>query len=204
MALEMPTALALLNWRDGLPVLAARHVLLREPAARDLGPLIDLLSLADASRFGLDGPIVPGAVEGLIARAAHDRAAGCAITYAIVLAGASRPVGLLQVRRLDPAFETGEWECTVAPSVRGTGVFMEAARLATTFTFETVGARRLEARVFRQNGRANTALRRLGAVEEGVLRRSARVGGEYVDQVLWALLKEEWGESWLAAAARVH
>jgi RimJ/RimL family protein N-acetyltransferase len=192
MALETRTVVALLDWRVGLPVLTARDVLLREPAARDLEPLLDLLSLADASRFGLDGPLVPRAVEGLLERTAQDRAAGRAITYAIALTGASKPVGLLQVRRLDPAFETGEWDCTVAPAVRGTGVFIEAARLAASFAFETIGVRRLEARVLRENGRANTALRRLGAVEEAVLRRSANVGGQYADQVLWALLGEEW------------
>ena len=45
-----------------------------------------------------------------------------------------------------------------------------------------------------QNGRANGALRKLGAVQEGVLRQSARRGDEYVDQVLWSLFKEDWGD----------
>ena len=55
-----------------------------------------------------------------------------------------------------------------------------------------------------QNGRANGALRKLGAVEEGVLRRSLRRGGAYVDQVLWSILKEDWGGHWVAAGPRVH
>jgi RimJ/RimL family protein N-acetyltransferase len=55
-----------------------------------------------------------------------------------------------------------------------------------------------------QNGRANGALRKLGAVQEGVLRQSVRRGGEYVDQVLWSLLKEDWGELWMSTAPRVH
>jgi RimJ/RimL family protein N-acetyltransferase len=55
-----------------------------------------------------------------------------------------------------------------------------------------------------QNGRANGALRKLGAVQEGVLRRSVRRGGEYVDQVLWSLLKEDWGDHWVSIAPRVH
>ena len=88
--------------------------------------------------------------------------------------GTRAVVGLIQVRQLDPSFEAAEWECTLAPSVRGTGVFLEAARLVGSFAFGTVGARRLEARVLLQNGRANGALRKLGAVQEGVLRRSVR------------------------------
>ena len=55
-----------------------------------------------------------------------------------------------------------------------------------------------------QNGRANGALRKLGAVQEGVLRRSVRRGSEYCDQVLWSLLKEDWGDHWVSTAPRVH
>ena len=59
-------------------------------------------------------------------------------------------------------------------------------------------------RVPLHNGRGNTALRKLGAVEEGILRRSARRGGEWVDQVLWSLLKEDWGDHWISTSPRVH
>jgi len=58
--------------------------------------------------------------------------------------------------------------------------------------------------VLLRNGRANGALRKLGAVQEGVLRRSMRRRGEYIDQVLWSVLKEDWGEHWVAAGPRVH
>jgi RimJ/RimL family protein N-acetyltransferase len=110
----------------------------------------------------------------------------------------------MQVRQLDPTFEAAEWECTIAPSSRGSGVFLEAARLVGSFTFGTIGTHRLEARVLMQNGRANGALRKLGAVQEGILRRSVRRDGEYFDQVLWSMLKEDWGEHWVSIAPRVH
>ena len=110
----------------------------------------------------------------------------------------------MQVRQLDPGFEAAEWECTVAPASRGTGVFLDAARLVGSFTFGAIGTHRLEARVLLQNGRANGALRKLGAVQEGVLRRSIRRGSDYFDQVLWSLLKEDWGDHWVSTAPRVH
>jgi hypothetical protein len=31
-----------------------------------------------------------------------------------------------------------------------------------------------------------------------------RRSGEYFDQVLWSLLKEDWGEHWVSTAPRVH
>ena len=91
----------------------------------------------------------------------------------------------------------------LVPSARGTGVFVEAARLVGSFVFGSLGTHRLEARVLLQNGRANGALRKLGAVQEGVLRRSVRRAGEYHDQVLWSLLKEDWAHK-TPSTARVH
>jgi N-acetyltransferase len=143
-------------------------------------------------------------VQDLIDRAAQDRAAGHAFTYTITLKASRAVAGLVQVRQLDPGFEAAEWECTLAPSSRGTGVFLESARLVGSFTFGTIGTHRLEARVLLQNGRANGAMRKLGAVQEGILRRSLRRHGEYFDQVLWSLLKEDWGDHWVSTAPRVH
>ena len=192
------------TWRNELPVLAGRIVTLREPTAQDLEPLINLLSVRDATRFGIDEPVSDVGVQELIERAARERAAGASFTYAIVLTAARVIVGLAQVRQLDPAFEAADWEMTLAPSARGTGIFLEAARLIGSFTFGTIGTHRLEARVLLRNGRANGAMRKLGAVEEGVLRRSVRRDGDYCDQVLWSLLKEDWGEHWVSTAPRVH
>lgn len=191
-------------WRSELPTLVGRTVTLREAAFQDGGPLHDLLSLADATPFGLDFPVTELAIQALIGRAARDRAAGLALTYAVTLTASRTLVGLVQVRQLDPVFEAAEWECTIAPSARGTGTFLETARLVGSFAFGTVGVHRLEARVMLQHGRANGALRKLGAVQEGVLRRSVRRSGAYVDQVLWSLLKEDWGEHWVSTSPRVH
>jgi RimJ/RimL family protein N-acetyltransferase len=199
-----PTLITAPNWRNELPTLSGRVVTLREVASQDLGPLVDLLALGDATRFGIDEPVTDVAVQELIERAPRERASGLSFTYVIVLTAARTVAGLVQVRQLDPAFEAAEWECTIAPSSRGIGIFMEAARLVGSLTFGSVGAHRLEARVLVQNGRANGALRKLGAVQEGVLRRSIRRSGDYFDQVLWSLLKEDWGDHWVSTAPRVH
>jgi RimJ/RimL family protein N-acetyltransferase len=198
------TVLGVSIWRGALPTLSGRIVTLREPGPQDLGPLVDLLSLGDATRFGLEDPVSDVAVQELIERVVRDRSNGVAATWLITLSNARTIVGMLQVRQLDPSFEAAEWECTIAPSSRGSGVFIEAARLAGSFAFETLTTHRLEARVLLQNGRGNGALRKLGAVQEGILRRSVRYAGDYFDQVLWSVLKEDWGEHWVSTAPRVH
>jgi RimJ/RimL family protein N-acetyltransferase len=198
------TSLGATAWRNQLPPLSGRGVALREPATQDIGALVDLLSLADATRFGLDEPVSEIVVHELIERFRRERASGLAFTYVIVLSASRSIVGLVQVRQLDLAFETAEWECTVDPSSRGSGVFLEAARLVGSLVFGAIGTHRLEARVLLQHGRANGALRKLGAVQEGVLRRSVRRNGEYFDQVLWSLLKEDWSAHWVSTEPRVH
>jgi RimJ/RimL family protein N-acetyltransferase len=192
------------SWRRELPTLTARLVALREPTFDDLGALVDLLSVEDASRFGIDETIDEVAVQLFVERATRGRESGAAFTYVVQPGAVQRVAGLVQVRALDPAFETAEWECTLAPSARGSGVFIELARLVCGFAFNAIGAHRLEARVHLQNGRANGALRKLGAVQEGILRRSVRRRGEYVDQVLWSILKDDSGDQWVASLPRIH
>jgi RimJ/RimL family protein N-acetyltransferase len=198
------TVLASPNWRSELPTLTARLVTLREPTSSDLRPLMDLLLLADASRFGIDEPVSEVSVQQLLDRISRDRESGVAFTFLVTISSSRAVAGLVQARQIDLSWESAEWECTLAPSWRGTGVFLETARLVGSFAFGTVGVHRLEARVLLQNGRANGALRKLGAVQEGVLRESVRRGSDYLDQVLWSVLKEDWGEHWVSTAPRVH
>jgi RimJ/RimL family protein N-acetyltransferase len=199
-----PAVIGVATWRNELPSLKGRVALLREPLPQDLGPLVELLSIGDATHFGLEEPVSDVGVLELIDRFARERASGLAFTYAIIPASARAIAGLVQVRQLDPSFEAAEWECTIAPSFRGTGIFLETARLVGSFAFGAIGTHRLEARVLLQHGRANGALRKLGAVQEGVLRRSVRRADDYFDQVLWSLLKEDWGQHWVSTEPRVH
>ena len=71
-------------------------------------------------------------------------------------------------------------------------MFQEGAELVLDFAFDTIGVHRLEARAAVQNGRGNGALRKMGAVQEGVLRKSFLKNGEYLDQVLYAMLDDDW------------
>ncbi len=192
-------------WRRELPVLTGRAVLLREPTQDDVPALVDLMCIEDAARFGLEETIDEVKVARFVERAARDREAGAAVTFIINVNASQRGVcGLVQVRAHDPSFESAEWEMTLTPSVRGSGVFIEAARLVGSFVFNSIGTHRLESRVQVQNGRANGALRKIGAVQEGILRRSVRRRGEYVDQVLWSVLKDDWSDQWVPSAPRVH
>ena len=63
------------------------------------------------------------------------------------------------------------------------------------FIFETLGVHRLEARAAVLNGRGNGALRKLGAVQEAILRGGLLRDKGAVDQVLWSILDTEWQQA---------
>jgi|TARA_B100001964_G_scaffold194897_1_gene218698 RimJ/RimL family protein N-acetyltransferase len=119
--------------------------------------------------------------------------------------GCESAVGLFQLRTLEPgAFATAELGFAMGPAFWGTGLFQEAAAQVIDFAFDVVGVRRLEARAASPNGRGNSALRKLGAVEEGVLRRSFLKDGQFMDQILWAILDVEWRRAHEYAASSLH
>lgn len=191
-------------WKLELPSLTGPSVTLREPVPADVGIVLEVLHSLEATSFGLEHALSEEAAITLIGRMREARSAGRACSYLVTLGQGGRSVGLFQVRALDPVFENAEWEATLLPSVRGSGLFMESAQLVAGFVFGTLGSHRLEARAILESGRANGALRKLGAMQEGVLRRSLRRDGRYFDQVLWSLLASDWGQRRTSAGAWVH
>jgi RimJ/RimL family protein N-acetyltransferase len=180
------------DWQSGLPTLCGRQVVLRELRASDAPSLFALLTTEEVSRF-ISPP--PNSVEGFerfIAWTLRQRSAGTYACFAVTLQGFDTAIGIFQVRQLDFTFRNAEWGFALGAQFWGTGVFQASAALVLNFTFETIGVRRLEARAAVLNGRGNGALKKLGAVQEAVLRRSFHHNGQYLDQVLYTILEEDW------------
>jgi RimJ/RimL family protein N-acetyltransferase len=54
------------------------------------------------------------------------------------------------------------------------------------------------------NTRGNAALRKIGAVQEGILRKSFLRGGRLLDQALWAIIDDDWYRSKAVWGAKVN
>ncbi len=180
------------DWRTSLPVLQANGVTLRELRLSDAASLLAFLSTEEVSRFISPPPTTIAGFERFIEWTHRERAAGTYVCFGIVPNGLEHSVGLFQVRELNASFDVAEWGFAMGSNFWGTGLFIESARAVIAFTFDTIGARRLEARSSVRNGRGNGALQKVGAMREGVLRKSFLRNGEYHDQVLWALVASEW------------
>jgi ribosomal-protein-alanine N-acetyltransferase len=180
------------DWRTGLPELTGSLVSLREMRAGDAPALFSALSSEQVSKFISPPPATVDGFGRFINWAIRQREAGQYVCFAIVPHGSDTAIGIFQVRSLEPAFGTAEWGFALASEFWGTGIFADGAKLIVDFAFEVLGVHRLEARAALKNGRGNGALRKLGAVQEGVLRRSFQRNGEYLDQALWTILQDEW------------
>jgi RimJ/RimL family protein N-acetyltransferase len=202
--IEEPRRRVPADWRAGLPVLADARVTLRELRASDATSLFAHLTTEEVTRFISAPPPEVKGFERFIQWAHAERAAGRYACFAVVPAGYDEAVGLVQVRQLDPSFSIGEWGACFGSQFWGTGLFNAAVRLLLDFAFDLVGVHRLEARAAVQNGRANGGMRKLGAVQEGVLRRSLWCHGQYHDQILWSILAEDWRQSRLGHRPLVH
>jgi ribosomal-protein-alanine N-acetyltransferase len=183
------------DWRNALPVLVGTKVTLRELQLSDAASLFAMLTTEEVSRFISPPPTTVEGFERFITWACAERAAGRYACFAVVPHGMDSAIGLFQVRQLEPGFATAEWGFALGSAFWGTGMFMDGAEMAVNFAIETLGVGRLEARAAVANGRGNGALRKLGAVQEGVLRRSFLKNGQFLDQMLWSILGEEWRQS---------
>lgn len=180
------------NWKDGLPVLAGVGFTLRELRLEDAPSLLAMLTTEEVARFISPPPTTVQGFERFIAWTHRERKAGNYVCFAVVPTGQTTAVGIFQVRALEQGFAMGEWGFALGSQYWGTGVFADGARLVLDFAFDVIGVDRLEARACVANGRGNGALRKVGAVQEGVLRRSFLRYGQYHDQVLWGILAEDW------------
>jgi ribosomal-protein-alanine N-acetyltransferase len=180
------------DWKAGLPVLTGSTFTLRELRIEDAVSLLAMLTTEEVSRFISPPPTTVEGFERFIIWAQHERKAGNYACYAVVPKGMTTAVGIFQLRSLDGGFSNAEWGFALGSQFWGTGIFAESARMVVDFAVDVVGVHRLEARAAVANGRGNGALRKIGAVQEGVLRRSFFRHGVHHDQVLWGIVAEDW------------
>jgi RimJ/RimL family protein N-acetyltransferase len=179
------------HWRKALPVLPGKGFTLRELRVTDATTLLSLLTTEEVTRFISPPPTTVAGFERFIQWAQREREAGRYVCFAVVPTGYDTAVGLFQIRQLDTTFGTAEWGFALGSAFWGSGLFVSGAELMIDFAFDVIGVHRLEARAAVENGRGNGALRKIGAVQEGVLKKSFLRNGRFLDQSLWAILPED-------------
>jgi [ribosomal protein S5]-alanine N-acetyltransferase len=180
------------DWQSGLPVKVGTKVGIRELRLSDAQALFAMLSTDEVGKFISPPPATLEGFERFIVWTHRERQEGRYACFAVVPHGCDHAVGIFQIRQLDFNFETAEWGFALGSEYWGSGVFTDAGRLVLDFVFGTLNVHRLEARSALGNGRGNSAILKLGAVHEGVLRKAFLRNGKYHDQNMWSILDEDW------------
>ena len=199
-----PSTVTTSDWRGILPVLAGPNFMLRELVAEDAPSLLAMLTTEEVSRFISPPPTTIEGFERFIAWTHREREQGRHVCYGVVPEGMTAAIGLFQLRALEAGFGSCEWGFALGAQFWGTGLFVDGATAILNFGVDVLGAQRFEARASVANGRGNGALRKIGAVQEGILRRSFLRDGRYHDQVLWSILAEDWRLQRIGQTPPVH
>ena len=167
--------------------LKTERLLLRPFRLSDIDDVLTYASDADWATFHPQ-PFDRGAVEYMVARAmlaSRDKGA----EFAVVLDG--RVVGLVSLA-VDPSQQTAELGYEIARDVWGKGIAAEASAAVCDWGFREYGLARIDAWAHSRNKRSVRVMEKLGMTYEG-MHRSSEVGrGERADEVVYAVLRDEW------------
>jgi ribosomal-protein-serine acetyltransferase len=115
--------------------------------------------------------------------------------FQCAILASGRIVGTIGFHRVDwgnRATSLGYW---LAEDAQGEGTMTMAVRALVDWAFNGWGLHRVEIRAAVGNSRSRAVAERLGFREEGLLRQVERVGGRYLDHVVYAVLAAEWGKT---------
>jgi RimJ/RimL family protein N-acetyltransferase len=177
-----------------LPIVTERLVL-RPFAPGDADALHAIRSRPEVVRYLYDGPMTHAeAVEVARRRGEETRldADGDKLSVAMELRATGELAGDLVLFLRSVAHQQGEVGYTVHPEHQGRGLATEGARAMLALGFEVFGMHRIAARLDGRNAASARVLERLGMRREGHLRENEWVKGEWTDELVYAMLAEEW------------
>jgi len=119
---------------------------------------------------------------------------GAALPFVIIDQASGQIIGSTRYANIDRANRRLEIGWTwLAPSHQRTRANTEAKLLLLTHAFENLGALRVELKTDALNEKSRTAILRIGAVEEGILRKHViTASGRIRDTVYFSIVDGEW------------
>jgi RimJ/RimL family protein N-acetyltransferase len=160
--------------RPDYPITTAR-LLLRPFTPDDLDALNSFQSRADVARYLYWGP--------------RSRAESA---VAVELAATGQLIGDLNLEWLSSEHRQGEIGFVFHPDHHGKGLAAEAATELLRLGFEDLGLHRVVGRCDGRNTASAALMERLGMRREAHLKENEIVKGEWADELVYAMLEDEW------------
>jgi len=174
--------------------LAGRHVRLVPLSPAHVPGLWEVADDEDLWRWTMASVRSEADLRRYVEAALAAQAAGSALPFATTEAGTGRLVGSTRFGAADRANRRVEigWTWVGRPWQR-TAVNTEAKYLMLRHAFETLGCVRVELKTDVLNQRSRNAMLRIGAREEGILRKHQITdGGRVRDTVYYSIVDDEW------------
>lgn len=162
---------------------------LRRAKPPDADFLLELLADEDVRRFL--GPRTAATRDEVVEEIERSLAEPESFGRFVIEAG-EESAGMLGFHRVSERNRIARLErLAVHPRFRGRKLGDDAARLFQRHLLEELGFHRLELEIYAFNERACAHAERAGFVREGRKRKAYRKGDEWVDSVMYALVKED-------------
>lgn len=115
-----------------------------------------------------------------------------AIRWSIVLKDTSKVIGSCGFNYFDYENERTEIGYDLGYPFWGKGYAPEALRAIICYAFDRLGLNRVEAKVEPKNLNSIKVLKKLRFAEEGILRQYEKSKGNFVDLIMFSVLREDW------------
>jgi RimJ/RimL family protein N-acetyltransferase len=174
------------------------RLLLRPFEERDIDGLFDLQSRPEVTRYLYWEPRSLVEVRASLAKkmsSTHLAADGDILSVAVADRAGGSLIGDLTLIYLSAAHRHGEIGYVFHPDAHGRGLATEATRALVDLAFDDLGFHRVSAQLDARNDRSAALLERLGLRREAHLRENEWVKGEWTDELIYAVLAEEWPAS---------
>ena len=173
-----------------------KRIYLREWHDDDVNDLVEGLNNINVSKWLASVPF-PYTIEEAndfltYAKESNDNSKG--YMFAIVLKESEKVIGGTEIVRINLKDGTAGGGIWINEKYHGKGYGTEAFKLRVEYAFNGLGLRRIENGFFPGNNSSKKMQEKLGFKEEGIRRKRflCLATGEYVDEVITGLLKEEW------------
>jgi len=113
--------------------------------------------------------------------------------FAVVVREGDRVIGVTGLHNVSAVSRCAMFGINIGDrAFQSKGYGTEATRLCLRYGFEELNLNRIGLTVFSNNPRAISCYQKAGFVQEGCLRQAVFRNGQYEDEYLFAILREEW------------
>jgi ribosomal-protein-alanine N-acetyltransferase len=177
------------------PVLDTQRLRLRpyrDDDAHALEPLVSLREIA-ATTLAIPHPYPRGGAADWLSRRSEEYRTGKAIHFAVTLREQGELIGSIGLHLKGPILpgiaDLGYW---IAPTHWNKGFGTEAVAAVLQWGFQFLQLHRIEAHHFANNPASGRLMQKNGMTCEGHMRERVLKWGEWLDIVLYAILRREW------------